>query len=170
VVTIIIPGYSSHNKEWLEETAKNIGGDSEIRPIYWAHWTDSDSKFDPKEKARLLDTISGKRTVDIIAKSLGTLAASYVIQKNPGKIRKIIFNGIPFNDLLESDREVIKSALKLIPPEDIVCFQNDEDPHGSFNQAKSFILSVDSKIELVSKPRNDHEYFYQDDFNKFLIG
>lgn len=170
MVTLILPGYSSHNKEWLEETANNIYGNSEVRPVYWGHWTDSEAKFDPKEKAQLLDGVTGKRIVDIIAKSIGTFVAGYVIQKNPEKIRKVILNGICLNDLDEGQKEILKSALKLIPAENIVCFQNDEDPHGSFDQAKNFLLEVNTDILVVSKARNDHEYPYQDEYRKFLLG
>jgi len=170
MVTIILPGYSSHNKIWLEETAKQIKVDGEIRPIYWGHWTDPEIKFDVKEKARLLDTVSGKRVTDIIAKSIGTLAASYVIRKSPEKIRKVILNGIPLNDLSESDKGIVKSALKLVSSENVICFQNEEDPHGGFDQTKNFLSGINSEIKVISKNRNDHEYPYVEDFNKFLLG
>jgi len=169
MVTIILPGYSVHNKEWLEETVKQIKSNGEIRPIYWGHWTDPDSKFDVEEKARLLDNVAGKRVVDIIAKSIGTLVASYIIQKSPVKIRKVIFNGIPLNDLDEDDKELMKAALKLISPENIICFQNEEDPHGDFSQAKNFLSDVNPEITIISKPRADHEYRYADEFRKFLL-
>ena len=168
MVTVILPGYSIHNKEWLEETAQKIGTDGEIRPIYWEHWTDPDSKFDAKEKARLLDGVAGKRVVDIIAKSIGTFVAGYIIEKSPEKIRKVILNGICLADLAEDEKEILKSALKLISPGNIICFQNEEDPHGDFNQAKNFLSGVNTKITVISKPREDHEYFYIDEFRDFL--
>lgn len=170
MVTIILPGYTIHNKEWLEETAKKIVSDGEIRPIYWGHWTDSDIKFNPREKAQLLDGVAGKRVVDIIAKSIGTFVAGLLIEKNPEKIRKVILNGICLNDLNENEKETLKSALKFVQPENIICFQNDEDPHGTFDQAKKFMLDVSPEIVVISKPRSDHEYFYVDEFNKFLLG
>jgi pimeloyl-ACP methyl ester carboxylesterase len=168
MVTVILPGYSIHNKEWLEETAQKIGTDGEIRPIYWEHWTDPDSKFDAKEKARLLDGVAGKRVVDIIAKSIGTFVAGYIIEKSPEKIRKVILNGICLTDLGDDEKEILKSALKLISPENIICFQNEEDPHGDFEQAKKFLSDVDPEIVIVSKPRDDHEYPYFEEFGDFL--
>jgi hypothetical protein len=169
MVTVILPGYSSSNKKWLEETAQNLKGDSEIRPVYWGHWTDPDIKFDPKEKARLLDSVAGKRVVNIIAKSIGTFVAGYIIQNSPEKINKVILNGICLNDLNDGEKEILKSALKLVPAENVVCFQNDGDPHGNFEQARNFLHEVNPKIAIISKPRNDHEYFYQDDFNNFFL-
>lgn len=170
MVTIILPGYSIHNKEWLEETAEKIGVEGELRPVYWEHWNDPDSKFDAKEKARLLDGVAGKRVVDIIAKSIGTFVAGCIIQKNPQKIRKVILNGICLNDLKENEKEILKSALKLVSPENIICFQNEEDPHGDFEQAKKFLSDVNPEILIISKPRSDHEYPYFDDYKKFLLG
>lgn len=170
MVTIILPGYSVSNKDWLEDTAESIKTDSEIRPIYWGHWSDPAVKFDPKTKANLLDSVAGKRVVDIIAKSLGTLAASYLIQKSPEKIRKVIFCGLPLNDINEEEKQVIKTALRKLPPQNVIFFHNDEDPHGGVNALKVFLSEFGNDFSVVTKSRSDHEYFYQDDFNKFLLG
>jgi hypothetical protein len=170
MVTIILPGGSAHNKEWLEETAQKINVEGEIRPIYWDHWTDPMKEFDKKEKARLIDDIAGMRTIDIVAKSIGTLVAAYMIQKAPEKIHKVIVNGICLNDIGEEEKEIIKSAMKLVPAENILCFQNNEDPHGSFDQAKKFWLDVNPEIKLISKERGDHEYPYFSEFHDFLLG
>ena len=170
MVTVILPGFSEHNKEWLEETAKTINVEGEVRAIYWDHWSDLAKKFDAKEKARLINDIAGMRSIDIIAKSIGTLVAAYMIIKSPDKIRKVIFCGIPLNDLSEADKEVIKLALKTIPAKSAICFQNEEDPHGGSNQVKSLMAEVGSEIEVVSKFRGDHEYPYTDEFKKFILG
>ena len=170
MVTVILPGGSEHNKEWLEETAQKINVEGEIRPIYWDHWTDSTKEFDVKEKARLIDDVVGMRSVDIIAKSIGSLVAAHIILKSPEKIRKVIINGIPLNDIGEEERETIKSALKLIAPDNILCFQNADDPHGSFDQAKKFWSEVNPEIMPISKDRDDHEYPYFDEFHDFLLG
>jgi len=170
MVTLILPGYSPKNKEWLEDTANKIRSESEIRPIYWGHWTDPNIQFKASEKANLLDGISGKRVIDIVAKSIGTLAASYLIEKSPQKIRKIIFCGIPLNDLDENDKEVIKRTLRNIDPVNFICLQNIDDPHGSFESVQNFLSSIGNDLKIVSQPRSDHEYFYDNDFNEFLLG
>lgn len=170
MVTLILPGFSPHNKKWLEDTANSIHVDGEIRPVYWEHWTDIQNKFNPEEKAKLLDGVTGKRVVDIIAKSVGTLVTSYIIQATPEKIRKVILCGIPLNNLKEDDKERIKNALKLIPAENIICFQNDKDPYSEFEQVKKLITDINFNIVVVGKNRDDHEYPYQDEFNKFLLG
>jgi hypothetical protein len=170
MVTLILPGFSPHNKGWLEDTANGIQVEGEIRPVYWEHWTDAQNKFNPEEKAKLLDGVTGKRVVDLIAKSIGTLVASYIVQATPEKIRKVILCGIPLNDIKEEEKEKIKNALKLISPDNIICFQNDEDPHGDFNQVKELMNEINPEIVVISKSSSDHEYPYQDEFNKFLLG
>ncbi len=170
MVTIILPGYSVKNKEWLEETAEKINSSNEIMPIYWDHWVDTGNKFNPEAKAQLISGVVGMRISDIIAKSIGTLVAAYLIQQSPEKINKVILNGICLNDLGEDDKEIIKAALKLIPPENIICYQNEDDPHGNLEQAKNFLSGIDSEIVIISKDRDDHEYPYFEEFHDFLLG
>ena len=170
MVTLILPGYSFSNKEWLEKTASQIPGDIEIRPIYWGHWDDPSVKCEAKTKADLLAGISGKRVVAIVAKSIGTLAASYLIQKSPEKIRKVIFCGIPLNGLNEINKEIIKDALRKVDLNNVVVFQNSEDPVGSYSAIVEFLSEFGSRIKIIEKDANTHDYFYQNDFNKLLLG
>ena len=55
--TLILPGYSASNKEWVDETAKSLKVEGTIRPFYWMHWTDETSIFNAQEKAKLLQLI-----------------------------------------------------------------------------------------------------------------
>lgn len=169
MVTVILPGYDAHNKEWLEETAEKINLECEIMPIYWEHWIDTGKRFNPEEKARLIGGVIGMQIFDIIAKSIGTLAAAYLIQRGPEKVNKVILNGICLNDLNENDKEIIKAALKLIPAEKIICYQNEEDPHGNFDQAKNFLSGINSEIVIILKPGDNHEYPYFEEFHNFLL-
>lgn len=168
MVTLVLPGYSAHNKTWAEETAGNIHVEGQIRPIFWDHWQNPDKVFDPSEKAKLLVGVSAKNTINIIAKSIGTLVASYVIERDPAAIRKLIFCGIPLNDLSEEDTEEIRKALRDFPADKVLCIQNDEDPHGSFEQAKNFYGLINSEIKVISESRSDHEYPKYEEFNSFL--
>jgi hypothetical protein len=170
VVTVIIPGYAPHNKTWLEETAKQLGDDDDIRPIYWDHWKEPGARFDAKEQGQHISSITQVGSCDIVAKSIGTLVASYLILQDPSDIHKVIFCGIPMNDLSEADKAIIKTALKSIPPEQVLCIQNDEDPHGTTDQLVNFLSSFDSDVKVESKTRIDHEYPFVDDFKKFLLG
>jgi len=86
---LILPGFSASNKEWVDQTAKNLKTDGIIRPFYWMHWTDSDSKFDPQEKAELIiKHIKGDK-VNIIAKDEGLEVANILKSLIPDQILSV---------------------------------------------------------------------------------
>lgn len=165
MVTYILPGGSVKNKEWLEETAMALKVDGFTRPIFWDHWTDSEAKFDKKLKASLISKHTKGGKINIIAKSIGTLVASYVIENIPDQINKVIFCGIPLNDIESPEKETIKRALESLDPNKVLCLQNINDPHGSFVEVKKFLPS---NINIVSEPRSDHYYPFYNEFDKFL--
>jgi predicted alpha/beta-hydrolase family hydrolase len=165
MITYILPGFSLKNKEWLEECAMSLKVEGTIRPIFWEHWDDSEAKFDKKEKATLLSRHSKGDKINIIAKSIGSLVASYIIEQVPHQINKVIICGIPINDIGESEKETIKKALESLGVEKLICFQNGGDPHGNFDQIRAFLPE---KIKVVSKERSDHHYPYYTEFNGFL--
>ncbi len=170
MVTFILPGYSLKNKKWVEETAAGLNLDHETRPVFWNHWDDPEKKFDPKEKVRLIVDTARENSINIVAKSIGTLVASHIISQVPGRIEKVIFCGIPLNDFNEEDKEVLRNTLRSFPAEKILCFQNEDDPHGTFDQVKDFLAKANSGIQLISKPVADHEYPYFEEFHDFLRG
>jgi pimeloyl-ACP methyl ester carboxylesterase len=158
--TLILPGYSEHNKTWVDEVAKNLKFNGIIRPFYWAHWTDETNKFDAKEKANLIAKHIKGDNINIIAKSLGTLVASYLYLLIPNQIEKIIFCGIPLTSLNDDELEVIKSCISK-NDQKFLGFQNVGDPHGNFEEVKDF-------GNILMRSRDDHEYPYFDEFNNFL--
>lgn len=170
MLTLVLPGGSIKNKDWATKTSETVNVHHNIRPIYWNNWFDPRIKFDAKDKAGDVMDVMKDDSANIIAKSIGTLVASYVIQKIPSRIQKLILCGIPFNDLDDSDLEVIKSAVSMFPPERIICIQNENDPHGGYNKAKAFLHKINPEIKLISKPDDTHDYPYYSDFESFLNG
>lgn len=168
MVTVILPGYSIKNKEWASESSKELDLGHEIRPIFWDHWTDPEKIFKAKEKSGDIIDVLLHDSANIVAKSIGSLVAAYVMQAIPARIEKVIFCGIPLNDLNEADKELIKEALRRFPAEKILCFQNEDDPHGSFDQIKDFLAKINPQIKIISKDRSDHEYPYYKEFQEFL--
>lgn len=168
MITVILPGYSPHNKDWAVETSKSLNLNHEIRPIFWDHWTDAEIPFDPKDKAQEIVDVAMSDFLNIIAKSIGSLVAAHIVKAIPGRIEKLILCGIPLNDMTEADIEVIREALHEFPAKKILCIQNEDDPHGNFDQLKAFLAKVNGEIKIISKDRNDHEYPYYSDFENFL--
>ena len=166
--TIILPGYSVHNRKWAEEIAvnlrKKIG--NEVVVHKWRHWKDpSVSLSISKEIKKIIEEI-GKEKVNIIAKSLGILVLTHFLS-NGGIVNKLILCGIPLHDISDEDTQRFKT-LSTVPLQNIILFQNEYDPHGSFTQISSFAGKIGLDVELVKKPGDDHNYPYYEDFREFL--
>ncbi len=166
MITFILPGYSSHNRDWVLETAQKLKLGHEVRPVLWDHWTDSEKSFRPESKAQDVVDVLLKDKCNIIAKSVGTLVTALTLQQIPDRIEKIILCGIP--SVSEKRLEIFKDAFKNFPPEKVVCFQNFKDPLASFGEIKEFMSKVNPKIRVIEKPRSDHNYPYSSNFQEFL--
>ena len=94
MIDIILPGYSDKNKVWLESVASELKTENEVRTIYWNHWSDFHKKFDPKDKAIDVIDVMLDDSANLIAKSVGTLVASYVLLRAPEKIKKVVADTI----------------------------------------------------------------------------
>lgn len=165
MLTFILPGGAVKNKEWLEETAMGLKTEGYIRPIFWDHWDDPDASFDKKEKATLISRHSKGDTINIVAKSIGSLVAAYIIEQIPSQINKVVICGIPLHDITEAEKESIKKALGSLDKNKLICFQNAGDPYASFAEVKKFLPAG---VKLISEPRADHGYPFYSEFNKFL--
>jgi pimeloyl-ACP methyl ester carboxylesterase len=164
--TIILPGFSEKNSVWLNECASSLSIEGIVRPVSWDHWKDSSQTFDPKEKGWLIARHSKGDKMNIVAKSLGTLVSAYVAMQIPEQINKMILLGIPLSGLSSTDKKDFLSGITKLPADKIICFQNENDPHGSFLDLKKFLPE---KINLINKPGDNHEYYYFEEFNKFLL-
>ncbi len=158
--TLILPGYSKENKDWVDQVAQKLETKDTVRPFYWMHWTDETKKFDSQDKADLIAKHLRGESAYIIAKSLGTLVACKLIKLVPDKIEKVILCGIPLHDINSEDVELIKSSINSLKDK-ITIFQNDNDPHGSYEEVKDF-------GNVIKKESSDHNYPYFEDFNKIL--
>jgi len=165
--TIILPGYSLKNKEWAEEIKKSLDFTSPTFIHYWKHWETGKSEADWIEKEAQLVLKSIQEEVNIIAKSIGTAVAMVILKLKPNGVNRIILCGVPIKDFLKGDKKYYE-PLKIISSEKFICFQNKEDNHGSYQKVEKFLHSLNQKLNIVSKPRSDHEYPYPNDFIKFL--
>jgi predicted alpha/beta hydrolase family esterase len=165
--TIILPGFSIKNREWAEEIKKNLDVTFPTTVYYWKHWETNKTENDwiNQEAQRVL--INTQEVVNIIAKSIGTVVAMVVLKLKPDSVNKIILCGVPIRDFLKGDEKYYE-ILTGFPSEKFICFQNKEDKHGSYKEVKKFLLSINQKLDIVSKPRSDHEYPYAKDFMDFL--
>jgi len=165
--TLILPGYSSKNKDWAEEIKRRLAPKIVSRIIYWSHWETGqfEEGWIEKEVEKILD--SEKSQINVIAKSIGTIVAMKILKLKPQLINKIILCGIPIYDFKPGDGKFYQ-VMESISADNILCLQNENDNHGSFIDVEKFIHAINQKVKIVSKPRSDHDYPYSDDFIKFL--
>lgn len=164
--TLIIPGFSLKNKDWAEEVQKNLDPIN-IRIHYWSHWEtgQAEDSWIDKETKKIINREN--LTINVIAKSIGTLAAMKILKLRPKLINKIILCGIPLNDFHPGDESVYE-VLKLLDEKNILCIQNENDNHGTFFDVEKFVHAINPNIKIISKSRSDHDYPYFEDFAEFL--
>lgn len=158
--TLIFPGYSKTNQAWVDEVSENLMVEGTIRPFRWMHWSDDISHFDPQEKAELIVKHIRVGEVKILAKSIGVLVASKVIDLVPDQVKKAVFCGIPKNDLNDIDFELITKVCQKYKDK-ITIIQNINDPHGNFEDVKYL-------GKVIPKDSSNHNYPYYEDFNRIL--
>lgn len=164
--TIILGGYSTKNKEWTDETRDKLKAEGfDTKAYEWKHWSDINIKFSEKDETENLKKIVGESEINLIAKSIGTLVAAMLIKDI--KINKIIFCGIPTNDMNEDEMRSYK-ILSDINPDKIIVFQNSTDEHGNFEQVRNFLSQINPQIKIVEKPGSTHNYPYYEEFKEFL--
>lgn len=168
MTTVILPGYSEHNKVWAEETAEKLQAGGVQTIVYsWKHW-DGKTEFNAQNEVIELIKLIGNEKVNIVAKSIGTYITVILISKIPDKLGKVIICGVPVNDLSESENNEYK-ALVNFDQNNMLCFQNKDDKHGSFEKIQSFLKEINTKIEVIEKTGDTHEYPYFGEFRKFLV-
>lgn len=166
MITIVLPGYSARNKQWADDVAENLKVEGIKRAVYWDHWDSEGETFKPLEKKDLIVGLVAEDRANIVAKSVGTLIAAYVVGEIPKKIGKVILCGIP--SVSNERLEIFKKAFSNFPSQNVIVYQNEKDPFVKPNEIKEFMKKVNPKIKVVSMPRHDHHYPYYEEFNKFL--
>jgi hypothetical protein len=165
----ILSGFSQSNAAWAEELVAKLHLSANGTIIRWKHWS-TKNLFDFsvfKEAEKIQSLISPTQQYSIIAKSIGTLVAMYIIKKLPMQLGKLILCGIPLNDITDEEKTKYE-VLGSFPDYKILCIQNDQDPHGSGHDVQDFLKNININIICQVKTAYDHNYPYFDDFAKFL--
>ena len=165
---IILPGFSIKNKEWAYEVKKELGGD-DVEVVEWEHWrTGNDKDFVVENELSKIESLVGNDRVQVIAKSVGTYMAALLLIKAEDKVGKLILCGVALNDFGYDEKEQF-SVLKSIDSDKLLVIQNDEDPHGRFEEVVEFVHDFNSDIKIVEKSRDDHNYPCYEEFRGFLV-
>jgi pimeloyl-ACP methyl ester carboxylesterase len=168
--TIILPGFSPHNKEWAEDIKKDLKLSHDVLVHEWRHWKNSLSLSTSLSLSYELNKIReevGEDEFNIIGKSVGARMAIRVITELREKVKKVIICGVA--SISPDSQKAYLKALTTFPPDKIIVFQNTNDPFVPYLEVKIFIESINPKIKVIEKPRSDHHYPYPAEFQKFLI-
>jgi pimeloyl-ACP methyl ester carboxylesterase len=167
MITFILPGYSPKNKVWADEAVQNLKLGGKVEPIYWSHWENESKKFDDKQNANLIIRLAKEDRINLVAKSVGTLVATLIVKKIPERVNKIILCGIP--TVSDKRLKISREAFKDFPPENIIVFQNQNDPFATYVEVEDYMRKVNPKIKVISKERSDHHYPYYQEFQEFIL-
>ena len=167
-LTLILPGFSLKNKAWAEEIQKGLSLIFPTSIVNWAHWETgkTEANWIEKEAEKIIYSLQGEQ-VNIVAKSIGTAVAMVVLRLKPESINKIILCGVPICDFLKGDEKYYE-PLRKYQSDKILCIQNKDDNHGSYDNVEKFLHSLNPNLKTISQPRSDHEYPYLDKFIDFL--
>jgi hypothetical protein len=168
---LILPGFSIKNRIWLEETDKYLSREHLCISHEWKHWqTGNNGDFSiEKEIPIIKKQIHAFSEVCIVAKSIGSYVASFLLKDSHITFPKIIFCGLPLTDLNQLDQGQFKNNLSGINIDTFVCFQNSKDPHGGYDEARVFLTEINMRFKVVMKDGDTHDYPYYEEFKEFLV-
>jgi pimeloyl-ACP methyl ester carboxylesterase len=167
--TLILPGFSPKNKEWALDTKSYLDKmNEEVEVIAWKHWEQGSTEegWIEREADKIAGSIDGT-SVNIIAKSIGTVVTMVILNSHTELVNKLILCGIPLRDLSNQDR-LYYEPLKLFPVHKLLCLQNEADNHGGYSDVSEFVHTLNPAISIKSCDRADHEYPYSEIFTSFL--
>lgn len=162
IKTIILPGYSLHNKKWAYDVKENLEPEFTVVVYEWKHWKSPNLRLNIRSEASSIIDEIGNLDVNIIAKSVGTKVLMSVVPKLVGRIKKVILCGIPIDPLGYAE------GLKLIVPENLLVIQNSKDPFMPYGAVNIYIKIMDKNIKVIKKESSTHDYPYYEDFKSFL--
>ncbi len=166
--TLFLPGYSSRNKDWMLETIQSLP-ELEFLPHYYHHWEsgeDNLQNFDFASEISNVSQLVGDQTVNILAKSIGTVLAAQLLEKQLISVDKVILCGIPLDSFFKYQQSY--TVFAAFPPEKLSIIHNITDPVGSSQQVTAALNTIHVPVPVIVKNRNDHHYPYPDLFRSFL--
>jgi predicted alpha/beta hydrolase family esterase len=166
MVTLILPGFSKHGEKWIAYLESNLKVDHKVKSVKWEHWK-AGGGIKLKKELEKIERIIGKDKFNIIAKSVGTMVCLNVIKFYPTKVNKIIFCGIP--SVGEKRLELMKESLGKIKSENLLFVQNTFDPFVKSKDLQETLKEINKDFKVTQKEAKNHDYYYVEDFNKFLM-
>lgn len=157
---ILLPGNSSHNKEWIEKVERVLNSlFDETTVHYYKHWREGGEINFDHEINVLKDEVKDSGDYAIFAKSVGTYITLWAIKENIIHPKKCIFLGFPYKLFkTEKEKRELDALLKSIDIP-VMFIQNSEDPYGSFDEIEDVLKrSAFKDYKTVRLERKSHDY------------
>ncbi len=162
MLTIVLPGRSPLNSKWLDEIEKEMGSELELYLHRWRAWENGvEFDFDLEIK-QILEVIQEEEKVNFIAKSIGTKVLSKLIPEVQTRVNKIILCGIPIDPF--NYYKLLTDYTK----ENLLIIQNSKDPYVPYRAVSIYLKLINSKVNLVERNSNTHDYPYYEIFKNWL--
>src|SRR3990167_933371 len=86
--TIILPGYSKHNREWAEDIKSQMNLHYSVVVHEWMHW--ANGGFNLARELKQIKKEIGSDSVNIIAKSVGVFVTLNLMEQIASQVNKVI--------------------------------------------------------------------------------
>lgn len=154
-VNILLPGNGVHNKEWIEDIQKVLGGMIQV----YRHWKNGEAMIDFAHEARVLSETVSNQPVRVFAKSAGCLVAMKAVREFGVQIERAVFVGTAV-EWGEVQGLPVRSWLQdwHVPT---LFVHKQQDPVIALQDLKG---SLPPSSQLVELPGADHDYLELDSF------
>lgn len=152
---ILLPGNGVHNRGWIEEIQKMLGGTIQE----YQHWKNGEAMIDFAHEARVLSETVSNQPVRVFAKSAGCLVAMKAVRELGLQIERAVFVGTAV-EWGETQGLAVRSWLQdwHVPT---LFVHKQQDPVIALQNLKA---SLPPSSQLVELPGADHDYFELDSF------
>lgn len=152
---ILLPGNGAHNRKWIEDIQKVLGGTIQE----YRHWKNGEAVIDFAHEARILSETASNQPVRVFAKSAGCLVAMKAVRELGVQIERAVFVGTAV-EWGEGQGLPVRSWLQdwHVPT---LFIHKQRDPVIALQDLKS-LLPLSS--QLAELPGADHDYFELDSF------
>jgi len=133
----------------------------------WRHWEEPNVRFDldlelTRLSSRARGFQNGEAAEALVCKSLGTFVAAALLVGDTelaGRIRRLVFMGLPITGPLENEKDQLQKFIKEWP-RDLVIIQNRADPFADEAETSRFLSGT--AVAAQFHDANTHTYRYPD--------
>lgn len=163
---VIAPGNSARHKEWAEKLRDYfLDTYDEVYVHYYRHWERNEPEADVEYEITALQEKVGDESVDVIAKSIGTVILSFAIHQGAIKPHISLLLGVPFKILSERNYD-LPNLLSNYNTISVV--QNSSDPMGSFADVREYFSDL-AHIKVYEHEGDTHDYLDFQQMKDILI-